>query len=151
MQELQINYVAVDDWVKEWWLPIYKEYLSMGFNDDEDTSLWVAFITHFINWRGKRVLVFLTDSFRDWNEGSRNLYRKSFRLLRERLDADCHVMLLTDGNRFLTLDDLDAIYLMLDQPYISLDMSREDEEYSEEEYEMDFDNEEEEDLYERIY
>lgn len=153
MQELQINYVAIDDWVQEWWKPVYKHYVNAGFNDDEDTSLWVAFVTHFINWRGKRVLVFLTDSFRDWNEGSKIINRKSFRLLREAVDADCHALILTDANRFMNLDDLDAIYLLMeDKAHLSIDMSREDEEYSEEEYEAMLDtDDDEEDAYTRIY
>ena len=104
MQELQINYVAVDDWVKEWWKHIYDYYVERGFDDDEDTSLWVAFITHFVKWRGKRVLVFITDSFRDWNESSKVFDRNllSFHKLRERLDIDCHVSILADGNRFMS-------------------------------------------------
>jgi hypothetical protein len=80
----------------------------------DDTWLETAFITSLTTFYGKRVLVFITDSYSDYKLVERVFESPIMRKLWKQFNIDAHTAVLVDSSIFIEPEQLDDIYINLD-------------------------------------
>ena len=109
---------------------VYEQLEPLGWDmTDKNTFSENLFISHIINWYGKRVAIFLTDSANDYRLAKSVLNSKEFRQLREEINVDIHVNILIHPVIFMVAEDLDTLYCSFDwdKGYTNIDFSHFDE------------------------
>jgi hypothetical protein len=108
-------------------IPSVVEQLEpLGWDLSDDTTwLNTMYITEILEWYGRKVAVFITDSFTEY-KGSRILYETAaMRGFWKHFGIDAHVTVLVDTTMFMTPENLDDIYSSLDwdKVYSFIDIS----------------------------
>lgn len=96
---------------------------------NDDTWLENTFVTHVLDWYGKRVVLFITSSAADYELCKKTLKYKAFKDFRNKFKIDNHAALLLHPVIFMTANDLDDIFTTLDfkKGWSALDFSHFDE------------------------
>lgn len=102
-------------WMHKYIPSVVEQLEPLGWDlSDDVTWLNTMYITEMLEWYGRKVAVFITDSFTEY-KGSRNLYETpAMRNFWSRFGIDAHVTVLVDTTMFMTAENLDDIYSSLD-------------------------------------
>lgn len=113
-------------WMRSNMLPVVEQLEPLGWDLSEDkTWLNTMFITEILEWYGKKVAVFITDSFLEY-QAPRELYKSStMKGFWDVFGIDAHVSVLVDTTMFMTPENLDDIHVAMDleKVYSFIDLS----------------------------
>lgn len=92
---------------------------------NDDTWLTNSFCDHLLRWYGKKISIFLTNSWQDYNLFRKVIEYPKFKKFRKVFGIDMQVCLLTSSVIFLKPEDLDTIHLNFDfsKDWCCLDIS----------------------------
>lgn len=113
-------------WMHKYMPSVVEQLEPRGWDlSDDVTWLNTMFITETLNWYGRKVAVFITDSFLEY-KSARELYpTATMRKFWQQFGIEAHVSVLVDSTIFMAVENLDDIYASLDwdSTYSFLDLS----------------------------
>lgn len=122
----------LETWMREEMPLVVDEIWRNGWDmEDSDTWLDNLFCNHVLSWYNKRIAVFITQRYSDFNLANKVLGYKKFKEFRRKFKIDKQLVLLVHPKVFLRENDLDDIYILMDfsEPngYLALDYAHCDE------------------------
>jgi hypothetical protein len=129
----EININQLIPWMRQNMPKVIEQLEPLGWDlSDEQTWLETMFISRVINWYGKNIAVFITDSYYAHQLSEELLSSPIMLDFWSKFNIASHTSVLVDSTMFIEMEALDDIYINLDfnpkHPYSLLDLSGYDEE-----------------------
>lgn len=102
-------------WMRKKMLPVVEQLEPRGWDvTDDNTWLNTMFISEVLTWYGKRVAVFITDSYVEYKTSKQLFTSPIMPGFWKQFGIDAHVAVLVDTTMFISAENLDDIYINID-------------------------------------